>query len=1266
MTEDETLAKPPETLPADPMATFDPSGVRDSLFGLGADQSAARTAELPGSAQAPAMGPARSASSFVFRRRLAQGGMGEVWEAVQDNLRRVVAVKRLRPDRVFRRPGESDPVAEGAFREEALTAAQLDHPNIVPVHDMSVDESGLPILAMKLVRGRSWEEALRADFAALGPEEHLARHLPILVDVSQAVAYAHSRGIAHRDLKPAQVMLGSFGEVLLMDWGLAVAFDAEALASTSGGVPAGPMPTRASATSPAGTPAYMAPEQVRYSAEGIGPWTDVYLLGGILYQILAGRPPRKAPTSHAAFRMAAEGRVDALPADGEGGRPVPEELARLCERCLRAEPKERPEAASVFVERVQEYLSGSRSRAESAAIVAAARGEAAAAGADYHRWSELLGRLARARALWPGNPGEGELRARALEGFARAALGRGDLVLARVQAEALPEGAARAGLLEAVGAAELAALRRERTRRGALAAVAALAAVVILGGLWYNDRLARRAEAEELARREAQAAKSRTDGMVAFMLGDLTERLEPIGRLGIMDSVLATVEGQMPASSEGLATADRAALARLSKSVAEVRLAQGKPDEAEVAARRALGEALAPGVAALERALEAEAHATLGLVLTQLGRHGEALEAHRRALAVREELAPAADAPLEARLALGAAILAVGKALEARATTEEALAEYRRAHALHEELARSHAGVPEVEGALGASAAAMGEVLTDQGKLDEARARFAAAREARARALGADPRNARRRLELASAHLRLAEVHFIEDSFDEARAQRLEALAIERSLAQADPGDLSLRARVARSLAALGQVGEATGQFAEARTYYGEALGIVTDLAADSPNDAFLLGELGEINRALGDIASESGEHERSLEHYLEYARLSRERSALDPESLPDRNSIAIALSRVGTAKVELGDAAGGVETFKESLAIAEEVSSRDPDNGEMSRGVGAMNGRIGMVLEGDGRLEEAVESYRRQYAVMSALAAKAPNNPNWNYEAAFPAFRAAGILLKLARPEEAERENLLARAVFEHLTTTHPERALAHYQLGQTWTRTGDFSEDRGDRAAAQSAHAASVAAFENAYERQPGNHVILSAIVNARGDNGALLAKLGRHAEARAAHDAALAELPELAEIGADDPWTTTTMLRAWTRSGAARLAAGDSEGAKADLAKALEARPAALPEDDRSDAIYWAELDLAAGDLALAEGDAARAAAAWEAALALLDQFTDPKPPADGAVGRLRVLALLRLGRAGEARPLYESLAAKGLRETELVEAARRAGF
>jgi tRNA A-37 threonylcarbamoyl transferase component Bud32 len=287
---------------------------------------------------------------YRFEEFLAWGGMGEVWRGCDTMLARAVAVKVLR-EQVF-----GDSAARARFEEEARHVSQLEHPSIVPVYDLGELPDGRPFFVMKLINGPTLAEVLAA--RAL-PVEDLPRWVEVFAQVCAAVAFAHARDVIHRDLKPSNVMLGEFGEVLVMDWGIAKALAAKAqpapapptparLSPAAGGAETGPGAAETLPGQARGTPAFMAPEQARGEASRVGKASDVFGLGGILCVLLTGQPPytraKEAPAGDVTEALA---RLDGCGADAE--------LIDLAKACLAPAPEARPQDAAEVAGRVQRY-----------------------------------------------------------------------------------------------------------------------------------------------------------------------------------------------------------------------------------------------------------------------------------------------------------------------------------------------------------------------------------------------------------------------------------------------------------------------------------------------------------------------------------------------------------------------------------------------------------------------------------------------------------------------------------------------------------------------------------------------------------------------------------------------------------------------------------------------------------------------------------------------------------------------------------------------
>jgi len=373
-------------------------------------------------------------ADYLLLSKLGQGGQGTVWRAWQRSLAREVAIKELRA-------GEPTD-----FLHEAHLTATLDHPNIVPVHDLfrraSPGGELLPAITMKMVTGRPWHWLLYEERQQVRTDapSYLARHLQVLVSVCHAVAYAHSKGIIHRDLKPHQVIVGQFGEVYLMDWGLAVSLRDDALQSPLEARQRQrqrkrPFPLRSlvTTTNMSGTPAYMAPEQTLDGTDSLGFHTDIYLLGAILFHIVQGRGPHDGDTVEAALAAAHLNVRPDLPAW------CPPELHDLIDRTLDTDPAKRPGKVEDFRHSIEEFLSGAKRRHQATAKLDQAEAALRQPKLDYKELSAAATAITHAEGMWPEHPGIAPLRQRMIESFARAALLRGDYPLARLQAARLDD-----------------------------------------------------------------------------------------------------------------------------------------------------------------------------------------------------------------------------------------------------------------------------------------------------------------------------------------------------------------------------------------------------------------------------------------------------------------------------------------------------------------------------------------------------------------------------------------------------------------------------------------------------------------------------------------------------------------------------------------------------------------------------------------------------------------------------------------------------------
>ena len=317
-------------------------------------------------------------------RKLGQGGMGDVYVARQGSLNRLLALKLIKPIDGERRAqlqriGKLESVEEERrqqFLSEAIVTGDLDHPNIVPIHDVAVTSENELFYSMKRVVGTPWSKVIK--------ENSREENLEILMKACDAIGFAHERGVVHRDIKPENIMLGDFGVVMVMDWGLALptsSYDKhDSIFATSG---------------LGGTPAFMAPEMVTGPLDKIGPASDIYLLGATLFMIVTGSAPHKAKTVTECLKSVRRNTIRKVSAAQQG------ELLNIAMRAMATKPEDRyPDVAS-FQNDIRAY----REHAESISLTVRATEdlEQGQAEASYSALSRAAFRYEEALKSWDAN-----------------------------------------------------------------------------------------------------------------------------------------------------------------------------------------------------------------------------------------------------------------------------------------------------------------------------------------------------------------------------------------------------------------------------------------------------------------------------------------------------------------------------------------------------------------------------------------------------------------------------------------------------------------------------------------------------------------------------------------------------------------------------------------------------------------------------------------------------------------------------------------------
>jgi serine/threonine-protein kinase len=865
------------------IASLEDTDIRDSL-----------ASETPASPVATTIDhAAESRDRYTLARLHATGGIGRVWLARDESLGRDVALKELLPERATR------PALRSRFLMEARVTGQLEHPGVVPIYELGKrPEDGQPFYTMRFVRGRTLSLAIetyhrRRVEGVRGPLE-LRELLTAFVGVCNTVGYAHSRGVLHRDLKPQNVVLGDFGEVVLLDWGLARLIDAPESsddATFPGPVEAGTDIAATMQGQALGTPAYMAPEQAEGRLDRLSARTDVYGLGGILYEILTGQPPftggitssvlervvRDEPASPRSVVAETPGALEAVALKALAKSPdrrydSAKALAADVERWMADEPVSAwPEPLRVRAGRwVRKHRTGVAAAlaALSVAVVglvgaAAVQAEARQrlAGANQ-KLEESNGRLTAARDRAEGRV---DLALGAVASFRATVDGNLDV-------KNRPENAAlRKTLLQAplafyrklrddlktdtdAGQAGQAKLANAYLELGNLdneigsqaeALKAFDEAVALLEPLSHDESLSTR---EEYRLRLARALNDRGEVQrVSASLGPAA--LESFGRARrLLQDRIHEQAGDVAARLE---------LARTLGGVAAVEEQKGSVDPALKTLRERLDVLSEAGQLEPSRigvALqEAQTHLQISDILRiQRSRLPEALGSAESAMRIVEPLAAAHPGDADCQMRLAEVYGALASLHSARSEAEKALSYYEKRLSVVDALVAANPSVTNYQYQRVLALSSVGDVQTDLDRNEPALVTLGKARDLAAALVRDNPANVKYRRALARTWTLMAGPQFALDRVSDALASVENSASEYQQVSRSDPGDVPTRRNIAGAYYNSGLLNSSLGRYGKALAAYEKSVRINEQLARelpDNPRSAF------DMAASLGNIA---------------------------------------------------------------------------------------------------------------------------------------------------------------------------------------------------------------------------------------------------------------------------------------------------------------------------------------------------------------------------------------------------------------------------
>jgi serine/threonine-protein kinase len=984
---------------------------------------------------------AASGGRFQVLSFHAEGGLGRVMVAEDRELGRHVALKEIKPDQA------DNPVARERFVLEAEITGGLEHPGIVPVYGLGKYSDGRPYYAMRFIRGNNLAEAVKAfhdqpaEQRDAGEREiELRRLLRRFTDVCHAVHYAHSRGVLHRDLKPGNVMLGKYGETLLVDWGVA-----KLIGRTEVESPTDEVTLRVSSGSGShatmmgsavGTLPYMSPEQAAGKLDELGVASDVYSLGATLYCLLTGQSP--FPGKRVERERVIAGQ---FPPPRSVQPQVPPALEAICLKAMARAAADRYAAADQIVADVERWLAD-----EPVSVYRETRSERAARWMRRHRaWVQAGVASLLVIAVISAAAAAIVFRAWQREAVAWSEAGR-NFVQAREAVDRWLSGVGealafypvanrtRVALLEQ--AAEeyerfvrqrsddleielergrtylrLGHLRRELGDRKRAAEAYRQAA-----GLF--DQLRRHGDSLDC---RLEQANCQTDlGVVAWETEQLKEAAQCFDHaLGQLRELAKRYPGE-PAVSEALA----AALLNQGELLAE----QGQRPAAEgvlrealetLAALRTTSRAVPEQAAATQAAASqpdapqirhrlkqtADVHDLLGRVLLDQGRYDDALAEIERSIRLAGQLADQQpDNPRHWKWRADAQIYLASVLRELGRVDDEAEA-YQQASETYRTLCTVLPGVTDFESSLALTLLDHGGLLYQLGRVQEAEKQLTEARAAAERLKQLHPDTSEYRDTWALSTDTLAELLRDRGEFEKAEAMFGEAIrTYEELLPSVSNKSAEARVKYAESLALcrshLAQSLQLRGQHAEADQAYAAAIEGLMKLGADSPR---VLDELAEVHQHRGVLCQEWQKPEEALTQFRRALELGRQLASASAASPEHRAHLAWLLADCPHS--ELRDA-------KEAVRIASTLVAEVPGNAEYRNILGAGLYRSGDYAGAVKTLQQADRLRAGEHARDGLLLAMAYGKGG-QPEAAKEAYRQAVRWLERNLPRQAELRRL-------------------------------------------------------------------------------------------------------------------------------------------------------------------------------------------------------------------------------------------------------------
>jgi eukaryotic-like serine/threonine-protein kinase len=1005
-----------------------------------------------------------SEARFEVLRPHAFGGLGEVFVARDREVKREVALKRLQE----RHAGNLDSRAR-FLREGEITGA-LEHPGIVPVYGLGIDHDGRPYYAMRFVRGETLKTAIER-FHSTGKRDEIEQRIELrrllarFIAVCDAIEYAHSRGIIHRDIKPSNIMLGKYGETLVVDWGLAKALGHREPTT----VPDEPtlVPSSASGSSETlpgsaiGTPAYMSPEQASGRINDTGPTSDVYSLGATLYTILTGAEPFEA---RKVVKILAKVQAGDFVPPRERNKSVSQPLNAICLKAMSLSPTDRYSSCADLASDVEHWLADepvaawrepARVRAGRfvrkhrtavatalATLVAAVIGLLAVEAVQVKSGHELA---AKNRELKESNARLAEARDRAerrvelavgaVENFRTAVDGNLD-VKNRPENEGL-----RKTLLQAP-LSFYQKLRDDLRAGGDVGAQgqAKLAdAYLNLASIdsdigSQSDALTAYGEAgallDALVRAAPPAGAAKLRGQLAHALGDrgaLESETKGMSAAAAASLQRAKEMWETAIRENPADVGSRVALAKTLDGLARLESRKENVDGALTGLRQGLGvleegRRQKPDNLDLGLALVRTHLAMSEILRAQRSRLPEALASAETARQIAEGLLRAHPGDVGCQTQLSQVYHQQGLLYDSKGAPDQALEANGKWLALVEKMIQVHPTVTRFKQSRGDALGALASSQTDLGRNAESLANLQRSRELLALLVSENPPNISFKRSLATTWNRMAGPLYALGRIPDALSATEACVALREEINRVEPDDVEGLRHLAGALYNVGLLSDGLGKTDAALSAYNRALAVQERLVRDHSDNPFLALELAST---LGNMAIiHKGRKE------LSEARLGQERAveilqtlvAAHPENVEFRNYLLRARANLAAALEAMGKSADALKVLTATQEACAKMVREHPGVLLYQLDLSGVSLTIGTTLRRQGKLDEAMPWIQKSIDILQNLLKQTPNEPQVLRELGSALTAQAELELDRKHPAAAVQSLQAAVRLFESI----------------------------------------------------------------------------------------------------------------------------------------------------------------------------------------------------------------------------------------------------